>query len=211
MYIYLDESYNLKDRTKLQFVSINGFETTAIKRIWKRWKTYRCDFVSKARIHATDRRFDSLREKALNLLYNSPESNLLTVFQVVQEIPVDKNSLYFKKGKLNFEAIYEDILKVLLDRLNLQEYKKVVINIDSRKQKNGILGKSQFRESILVYLKSRYPNTVFRFEILPSASNILLEVADFISNTFYKQYIGQKNEILEKLKIKTIQIKNPLK
>lgn len=211
MYIYLDESYNLKDRTKLQFVSINGFETTAIKRIWKRWKTYRCDFVSKARIHATDGRFDSLREKALNLLYNSPESNLLTVFQVVQEISVDKNSLYFKKGKLNFEAIYEDILKALLDRLNLQEYKKVVINIDSRKRKNGILGKSQFRENILIYLKSRYPNTSFQFEILPSASNILLEVADFISNTFYKQYIGQKNEVLEKLKIKTIQIKNPLK
>ncbi|MBU4338137.1 DUF3800 domain-containing protein [Patescibacteria group bacterium] len=210
MYIFLDESYNLKDRTKLQFVSINGFETTAIKRIWKRWKTYRCEFVSKARIHATDRRFDLLREKALNLLYNSPESNLLTVFQVIQEIPVDKNSLYFKKGKLNFEAIYEDILKALLNRLNLQEYKKVVISIDSRKHKNGILGKSQFRENILAYLKSRFPNTFFQFDILPSSSNILLEVADFISNTFYKQYVGQKNEVLEKLKIKTIQIKNPL-
>lgn len=46
MYIYLDESYNLKDRTKKQFISINGFETTAIKRIWKRWKTYRSDFIS---------------------------------------------------------------------------------------------------------------------------------------------------------------------
>jgi len=38
----------------------------------------------------------------------------------------------------------------------------------------------------------------------------LIEIADFISNTFYKEYIGQKMDSLEKLKAKTIEIKNPL-
>jgi len=67
MYIFLDESYNLKDRSRPQFISISGFKTAAIKQIWKHWKIYRRKFISKARIHATDKRFEPLREKILNL------------------------------------------------------------------------------------------------------------------------------------------------
>ncbi|MCG2690418.1 hypothetical protein L6252_04060, partial [Candidatus Parcubacteria bacterium] len=74
----------------------------------------------------------------------------------------------------------------------------------------GFLGKRQFRENILEYLKQNYPNTLFRFDILPSTSNILIEFADFVSNSFYKKYIGQKIDLLEKLKDKTISTKNPL-
>ena len=211
MYIFLDESYNLKDRTKPQFISINGFRTTAPKQIWKRWKIYRRRFISKARIHATDKRFEPLRKKGLDLIYSSPEVTLLTVFQSVQEIPKDKSNSYYKKDRLDFEEVYEDMLKTLLDEMSLREYKKVVINIDSRRHKGGILGKKRFQENILFYLEQCYPNTIFRFEILPSSSNILIEVADFISNTFYKKYIGQKIVSLEKLEVKTIEIKNPLK
>lgn len=210
MYIFLDESYNLKNRTKPQFISISGFKTTAVKRIWKRWKLYRRGFINKARIHATDKRFEPLREKSLDLIYSSPETTLLTVVQILQEIPVGKESPYYKKDKLDFEKVYEDILKVLLDKLNLQEYRKVVINIDSRKHKGGILGKKKFQENILFYLKQCYPNAIFHFVILPSSSNILLEIADFISNSFYKQYINQKVSSSEKLEVKTIKIKNPL-
>ena len=210
MYIFLDESYNLRDRSKLQFISINGFKTTGPRRIWKRWKIYRRRFISKARIHATDGRFKPLRGKALDLISLSPDTALLTVFQIIKEIPVGKDSPYYKKDKLDFEKVYEDILKALLDKLNLQEYKKVVINIESRKHKGGILGKKRFQENILSYVRQCYPNTIFRFEILPSSSNILIEVADFISNTFYKHYLGQKIKSLEDLKGKTIEIKNPL-
>lgn len=112
---------------------------------------------------------------------------------------------------MNFDKVYEDLVKAILDKLHLQEYKKVVINIDNRKQKEGILGKRKFQENILFYLKECYPNTVFCFKILPSSSNILIEIADFISNTFYKQYAGQRIDLLEKMKVKTIEIKNPLK
>lgn len=210
MYIYLDESYNLKDRTKPQFISISGFKTTAVKQIWRKWKLYRRKFISKNRIHATDRRFEPLREKALDLIYSSPETTSLTVLQIVQEISGVKNSLYYKKNRLNFEKIYEDMLKALLNKLDLQEYKKVVINVDSRRHKGGVLGKKIFQENILFYLRECYPNTIFRLDILPSSSNILLEVADFISNTFYKKYSGQKVNSLKRLEIKTIAIKNPL-
>ena len=186
MYIYLDESYNLKDRGKPQF-------------------------ISKARIHATDKRFKPLREKSIDLIYFSPDTFFITVFQDIREIPANKASFYYKKDKLDFEKVYEDLVKSLLDRLNLREYKKVIINIDNRKHREGMLGKKKFQENILSYLKQCYPNTIFCFRILPSASNILLEIADFISNTFYKQYIDQELGFLDKLKVKTIQIKNPLK
>jgi hypothetical protein len=211
MYIFLDESYNLKDRAKPQFVSISGFKTVAVKQVWKQWKIYRRRFISKARIHATDKRFELLRQKSFNLIYSSPDATFLTVFQSIQEIPTGKDSFYFKKGKLGFEKVYEDILKALLDKLSLHEYNSVVIAIDNRKHKGGVLGKKKFQENILFYLKQCYPNTVFQFQLLPSSSNILLEIADFISNTFYKRYIDQEIGFLDKLEIKTTQIKNPLK
>ena len=210
MYIFLDESYNLKDRTKPQFISINGFETTTIKQIWKQWRIYRRRFVGKERIHATDRKFEPLREKCFELFYRLPQTTLLTSFQAIQEIPVGKGSFYFRKDKLDFEMVYEDILKSLLDKLNLHEYKEVVINIDDRKHKEGILGKRKFQKNVLSYLNQYYPNTIFRFQILPSSSNVLIEVADFVSNTFYKKYVGQKIGFLDKLEAKTIEIKNPL-
>lgn len=134
MYIFLDESYNLKDRTKPQFISINGFKTLEVKKVWKHWKRYRKGFVGKARIHAVDRKFKPLREKAFRLLSLS-NSRLLTVFQLIQEIPAKKFTNYYRKGKLNFEKVYEDVLKALLAKLNLQEYRKVTIIIDSQKHK----------------------------------------------------------------------------
>ena len=209
MYIFLDESYNLKNRSKLQFISINGFKVINVKKIWKRWKIYRWHFVGKARIHATDKRFEKLREKSLHLLSIS-DASLLTVFQEIREIPVDKITGYYRKGKLNFEKVYEDMLKALFKKLNLQEYKVVTIVIDSRKHKGGILGKKIFRENILAFLRGNYKNTIFCFEMQLSSSNILLEVADFISNSFFKKYSGQYLPLLDALKIKTIEIKNPL-
>ena len=209
MYIFLDESYNLKDRNKPQFISINGFKTVAIEPIQKQWKVYRRKFVGKERIHATDERFKLLREKSVKLICR-PDAVFLTVFQIVQEISIDKYSLYYKNGKLGFDKVYEDMLRALFNELNLQEYKKVVITIDSRKHRGGILGRKKFRENILFYLKGYYPDTIFDFEMQPSCSNILLEVADFISNTFYKKYLGQEIDFLEKLELKTIEIKNPL-
>jgi len=209
MYIFLDESYNLKDRSRPQFISISGFKTAAVKQIWKHWKIYRRRFISRNRIHATDRRFESLREKSLKLIHQ-PDTSLVTVSQVIQEIPTDKSIAYYKKGKLDFEKVYGDMLKSLFDKLNLQEYKKVIITIDSRKHRGGILGKKKFRENIFFYLKRCYPNTIFDFEMQSSSSNILLEIADFISNSFYKKHIGQEINSLEELKVKTIEIKNPL-
>lgn len=124
----------------------------------------------------------------------------------VQEIPAN----YFLKNKLEFDRIYFDLMKVLFSKLNLLEYRKAVIILDDRKYKFGILGKEQFKRNFVEYLERQYQGVIFDFKIQPSSTDILIEVADFVSNSFYKQYLGYKMEALDGLKSKTIQIKNPL-
>jgi len=209
MYIYLDESYNLKDRTKPQFISINGFTVLDERSLFKKWKEYRSPFIGKRRIHARDSAFNKLRLKALKLLPR-PDLTLLTVFQVIQKVPFQKEKDYFHKNKLNFERIYSDLLKILFYKLKLEEYKQIKIIVDSRKYKGGVLAKKIFRKEIEDFLKRKYPQTKIEFKIQPSSTDILLEFADFISNIFYRAYIKEDIEFFENLQFKMIQIKNPL-
>lgn len=211
MYIFLDESYNLKDRTKLQFISINGFFVLDEKVLLKKWKDYRRSFLTKKRrIHATDDFFSKLKLKSLKLI-NRPDLILLSAFQIIQEISFKNNNEYFYKGKLNFDKVYFDMLIELFKSLNLGEYKNVTITIDSRKHKSGILGKNLFKKHMLDFLKMKYQHTNFIFILQPSSSNILLELADFISNIFYRAYTQNNKQFYEDLRFKIIQIKNPLK
>ena len=211
MYIFLDESYNLKDRTKLQFISINGFKTIDTRKIWKGWKDYRLPFVGKSRIHASDRLFEPLRAKCLKLLNTHPDITLFTAIQEIRMIPVSGDIAYYnKEGKFLFDNVYANILKELLKEMNLHAYKKVFIIIDSRKHNRGVLGKKQFQNNIQYFLKNWYPNTISNFDMQSSASNILLEIADFVSNSFYRQYLGQEILLLKSLKGKTLKLKNPL-
>lgn len=171
---------------------------------------YRKRFTQKARIHATNQRFKILQEKSLELLEGSAETTILSVMQIIQKIPPAPSYLHYKKGKLNFEKVYEDMLKILFNKLQLHQYKKVIINIDDRKMKTGRIGKYNFQTNILTYLNRSYPFTKFDFRTVPSTENILIEIADFISNNLYKSYVGQKIDILDRLKDKIVVIKNPL-
>lgn len=209
LYIYLDESYNLKDRNKKQFISINGFLTLKGRELFKEWKQCRSAFVGKRRIHATDRTFNDLRINALQIIKRN-DLTVLTVFQALQEIPFQKEKAYFKKGKLNFEKVYLDLVKGLFKELQLGEYQRIKIIIDSRKHKLGILGKRKFAEEILYFLRSKHPKTISEFKPQPSTTDILLELADFISNMFYRAYMKDDKEFFEELRFKTEQTKNPL-
>lgn len=210
MYIYLDESYNLKDRTKPQLISINGFTVLDERSLFKKWKELRRPFIGKRRIHARDSTFNKLRIKTLEL-FARPDLTLLTVFQIIQEVPFEKEKSYFTKNKLNFEKIYLDLLKALFYKLKLEEYKEIKIIVDSRKHKGGVLAKKRFMEEIKFFLKKKYPQTKIEFKIQPSSTDILLEFADFISNIFYRAYVKKDTKFFENLQFKMIQIKNPLK
>lgn len=211
MFIYLDESYNLKDRTKPQFISISGFMVVPVKKVWKRWREQRRKFAGKWRIHATDAVFEPLREKSFRLIKASPDITLLSVIQALSAVPVGLESPYYPRGKLHFDKVYEDMLKALFTRIQLNAYTSVTIIIDNRKTKDGMLGKQRLQNRLRAYLTEYYPSTKVAFHLVPSSADILLEVADFIANTFYKQYVGQNIPMLHGLESKTIVLKNPLK
>ena len=206
MNIYLDESYNLQKSKDKMFISINGFSVLKADRLRKRWKHVRKPFTKhKRRIHATDPYFEELRTKSISLL-NSSDVTILSVFQLIQEIPHD----YFNKHKMNFDEVYTELLKKLFKELSLQEYKTVKIVIDSRKHPGGVSGEKLFQQNMDKFLKNEFSGTHCSFLPTPSYLDILVELADFVSNTFYKAYQQDENEIFNQLGFKLIQIKNPL-
>ncbi len=211
MYIYLDESYNLKDRDKKQFISINGFMVFDVAKVRKAWLKARKPYVKKQRIHAHKKIFMPLRKKAFEIIRMN-QVYLLSVIQEIHLISTKKEKGYWEKDKINFEKVYIDLCRKLLFSLRLDEYKKVVITIDNRKNKSGIIGKNIFREIIKSELNTRYPDVLIKKpRLVPSSSDILLEMADFISNSFYKYYQANEQGELSDFLIKTNKIKNPLK
>ena len=210
MYIYLDESYNLKDRSKKQFISINGFAVLDERNLFKKWKEYRYPFVGKRRIHANDSTFNDLRIKTLKLI-GRPDLSLLSVFQIVQDISFEKEKKYFYKNKFNFDKIYFDLLKALFAKLKFDEYRNIKIIVDSRKCKGGLLARQAFKKDISCFLADKHPQTNIKFKIQSSSTDVLLEFADFISNIFYRAYIEDDEKFFENLKFRMVQIKNPLK
>ncbi|MFH1822089.1 MAG: hypothetical protein ABH830_00115 [Patescibacteria group bacterium] len=56
----------------------------------------------------------------------------------------------------------------------------------------------------------KYSNTTSEVRLVPNHRDILLELADFISNTFYRAYQAEDYEIFNQFGIRLIQIKDPL-
>ena len=210
MYIYLDESYNLKDRDKKQFISINGFMVLDVAKLRKKWLKARKPYTGKKRIHAHNATFDPLRKKALEILKNS-QIYLISVFQEIKLIPNKQENRYWKNNNLDFEKIYLDLSKKLLFSLKLNEYREVIISIDNRKNKAGMIGKNLFRDTLAKKLKTAYPEIIIKKpRLIPTSSDVLLELADFVSNSFYRFYQNDEKGELTKYMIKTQKIKNPL-
>jgi len=46
--------------------------------------------------------------------------------------------------------------------------------------------------------------------LTPSYLDVLVELADFVSNTFYKEYQQGSKHMFEELGLRFVQIKNPL-
>lgn len=207
MNIYLDESYNLQRTKGKQFISINGFAVLDDKILRKRWKDLRKPYLMKKRIHATDSRFQSLSDQSVKIL-GRHDLTILSIFQVVQEIENKKE--FFGKEKLKFDKVYTHLVQSLLKELKLNEYKQVRIIVDARKHKGGIMGKEKFQNDIEQFLKEAYSDTKSDFKQTPSYLDILVELADFVSNRFYKEYQKGSKHLFNDLGFRLIQIKNPL-
>lgn len=105
MYIYLDESYNLKNKNKKQFISINGFSVLDERALFKKWKEYRAPFVGKRRIHAADSAFDSLRVKALKL-FAKPD---VTLTDILLEFADFVSNIFYREYQNGNDVFFEEI------------------------------------------------------------------------------------------------------
>lgn len=94
--------------------------------------------------------------------------------------------------------------------MSLQEYRQVKIVIDSRKHPGGISGEKLFQQNMDKFLKNEFLGTRCSFLPTPSYLDILVELADFVSNTFYKAYHQDEKAVFDQLGVKLMQIKNPL-
>ncbi|MFH0857517.1 MAG: hypothetical protein V1848_02085, partial [Candidatus Magasanikbacteria bacterium] len=132
--------------------------------------------------------------------------NILSVFQLTHEVPHD----YFDKNGIKFDSIYADLVKKLFSEMSLGEYKKVKIIIDARKHKGGRLGEKKFQKDIEIFLLNQFSSTNCIYKATPSYLDVLVELADFVSNTFYREYQNDSDHIFEEIGFRLIQIKNPL-
>lgn len=188
------------------FISINGFTVLDEKILRKRWKdTRKIHLKFKRRIHATDSHFKKLKENSIKLL-GRHDVNILSIFQMVQEIPSD----YFDEEGIKFDQIYTELLKKLFLELSLEEYQNAKIIVDARQIKGGKLAEKEFKTHIEKFLKKQFPKTNCHFKITPSYMDILVELADFVSNIFYGEYQNDTKHVFDKLGFRLIQIKNPL-
>ena len=206
MHIYLDESYNLQKQKGKLFISINGFAVLNDDELRKRWKNIRKPYArSKRRIHAADSSFEALRIKSFKLL-NRHDVDILSVFQLVQEIPYN----YFIHKYLDFDLVYLNLLKELFLKISFGKYSMMEITVDARKHKGGKLAEKQFQKEINTFLETQFPNTTCNYKTKPSYLDVLVELADFVSHAFYKEYQNNINKVFKNTSFKIIQIKNPL-
>ncbi|KKR55032.1 MAG: hypothetical protein UT91_C0005G0033 [Parcubacteria group bacterium GW2011_GWA2_40_23] len=206
MHIYLDESYNLQKQKGKMFISINGFAVLDANQLRKRWQRLRKPYTNyKRRIHATDPYFEELRAKSLLLLKDS-DATILSIFQIVQEIPYT----LFDDSGLKFDTVYAELLKILFKKLSFKKHTRIIIIIDSRKHTGGIPGRNRFQQNIENFLRTNYSDIFCSFLPTPSYLDTLVELANFVSNSFYKAYQKDENTIFKPLRRKLIQIKNPL-
>jgi len=206
MNIYLDESYNLQKSKGKMFISINGFAVLDDEILRKRWKMIRKEYIKfRRRIHATDSRFEKLREKSIKLL-GRHDVSILSVFQLTQELPFN----YFDNEKMKFDSVYTELLKKLFIEMRLGEYQKARIIIDARKHEGGRLAEKKFQKEIDKFLKNEFSKTKCIYKTVHSYLDILVELADFVSNTFYREYQTGSEHVFEEIGFRLIQIKNPL-
>lgn len=188
------------------FLSISGFAVLDEKKLRRRWKRIRRPYTkSKRRIHATDPYFEELRREIFSLIKTN-DMTVVSVFQLVREIPYG----YFDKHNMQFERVYVELLKHLLKELPLQEYVQVKIIIDARKHEGGVLGTYKFQQNIEKFLKKEFSATGCIFLMTPSYMDVLVELADFVSNTFYKAYLQENESAFHQPDYELVQIKNPL-
>ena len=193
-YIYIDEAYNLTSGAKDQLIVIGGFGTSNPKKIAKTYKKIRRFNLSKRQLKLETKSSDRIAiKKIIPKLFRA----LVGLDIVIYAIRQDKKFIphnYFKKGKLNYDKLYLDLLiRILRDEWNLENRDNISIMADY------FHTKTDMPKKILKALKQKHPNKKFGIQFADSQKDMNLQIADFIVGSFYKSFEGLRFRIINNI------------
>jgi len=207
-YIYIDETYNLREGSQNQFLAIAGFGTENTRKIAKLYKILKNRILSKKKQGIEIKSTDRLAEKQLRpQLFKRLQQNDLEIYAVYQY----KNQLpfrYFRKNKLLYEQFYLNLLvHLFIKKWQFSNQKQIMITLDNFKTKN--ISKEKMIFYLAQRLEEKYPQKRFSIQFADSAKLLALQIADQICGIFYQAFTNKSKANFGELG-STI-ISNPLK
>lgn len=208
MYVFLDESFQLKTGTENQFLTIAGFSTNSPKRIAKIVNRIKKHTLPKKlreqEIKSTNPVADRAFKPKLFQTLNDEDVQIYAITQLKNQLPPD----YFHKGTLIYDKLYLDLLKILLVReWDYRDDQIVITTLDTYRPKS--VKRGDIINALHISLKNQYPEKHFRIQFHTSEL-LTLQLADQICGIFYQ--LMQENQVwfdIIKPKLKKI-VSNPL-
>lgn len=209
MYIYLDETFNLKKGSKNQFLAIAGFSTNNPKQISKLFDRIKKSSLPKKLSGREIKSANILAEKLIKpKLFPALLNFDIEIYCCTQQKNLLSN-IYFPKQKLNYDKLYLDLLSdLLVNQWHYRDQKIIILTLDTFKTKK--INKQKISQTLMISLKEKYPKINFQINFVSSAGELNLQLADFICGIFYDRVL-QNEKWFKIVKSKVIKNKlNPL-
>ncbi len=192
MYIYIDETFQLKTGTRGQFMAIGGFSVMDSEASAKSYKKLKKKCLPKKSNFKEVKSTNSFSE-----LYILPR--LLKREHMIKDIEIgivkqQKSNLrqdYFRGNLLNYDKLYLDLVKHLLScAWNYIDKDITIITLDTFKTKT--INKADIAGTIQAELKLRNPGVNFNVRFADSVMENL-QLADQICGIVYKEHVHGKD------------------
>lgn len=208
MYIFLDETFQLKKGAENQFLAIAGFSTKDPKRIAK--------VVNRVKKHTLPKKLRTSEIKSTNLIADrafkpklfkaliNEDLEIYAITQLKNQLPLS----YFSDSVLLYDKLYLQLLEILLiQEWSYYDDKIVITTLDSYRPISVTRG--ELIRTLENELRIKYPDRHFRIQFHTSEL-LTLQLADLICGVFYQ--LMQENQTwfdMIKPKLKKI-VANPL-
>lgn len=210
MFIYIDETFNLEKGKKDQFMAVAGFSTFNPQDV-SRWyqKVKRKSLPKKVNpreLKSTDRLSSTnILPKIFSNDYKIPQIKVGAVIQYKKSVSHN----FYHKGQLNYDKLYLELVRKLLEKTWKYEDKEIVIvTLDTFITKT--INKEDIVHSLKTELKLKNPGSNFNISFGTSEEGNL-QFADQICGIVHKFAKNEDSELIGKLKslVKVRIIKNP--
>lgn len=189
-YIFIDESGNFNKGTDGKYFVVGSFTIGDQRRTNKAFRSWTHSRFPKKMRKQSEVKWsatsisDELRVRTLKYIAKL-DVRIKYDFLLRKNIP----SLFRRKGKIESGALYTSIISEILEMYLPVDDKEIYIFCDSRSLKG--MTKKEFESSIAAcLLPSCSSNTLLRVEMIDSATNANIQIADWISGALAKYLEG---------------------